>query len=92
MKFDLSKKSIFINAPDPRSLRTKKVGELFGTEIQDFDLWSSNITTMLFNVVLTLNNDGSLTIKCYTKKFTDPLSGKIIDNVNCQTTIPALKK
>ena len=90
LKFDLSKKSIFINIPDPSSLRTKKVGELFGSEILDFDLWSSNIT-MLGNTVLTLNNDGSLTIKCYFKKFTDPLSGKIIDNMGSQITIPAPK-
>ena len=90
LKFDLSKKSIFINIPDLSSLRTKKVGELFGSEIRGFDLWSSNIT-MLGNTVLTLNNDGSLTIKCYFKKFTDPLSGKNKDNVNYQITIPAPK-
>jgi hypothetical protein len=90
LKFDLSKKSIFINIPVPSSLRNKKVGGLFGSEILDFDLWSSNIT-MLGNTVLTLNNDGSLTIKCYFKKFTDPLSGKSKDNVNYQITIPAPK-
>ena len=52
---------------------------------------SSNIT-MLGNAVLTLNNDGSLTIKCYSKKFTDPCSDKSMDNVNYQITISAPKK
>ena len=88
LKFDLSKKSIFINIPDPSSLRTKKVGELFGSEIRDFDLWSSNIT-MLGNVVLTLNNDGSLTVHSHLKKFTNPITGKVLDNFSFQLTIPA---
>jgi hypothetical protein len=88
LKFDLSKKSIFINIPDPSSLRTKKVGELLGSEIRDFDLWSSNIT-MLGNVVLTLNNDGSLTVHSHLKKFTNPITGKVLDNFSVQLTIPA---
>jgi hypothetical protein len=44
------------------------------------------------NFILTLNNDGSLTIKGCAKKYLDPLSGKIIDNFNYQFTISAPKK
>lgn len=52
---------------------------------------SSNIT-MLGNAVLTLNNDDSLTIKFYFKKFTDLRSDKSMDNVNYQITISDPKK
>ncbi len=51
---------------------------------------SSNMT-MLSSIVLTLNNNGSLTFKFYAKEHTAPLGGKSMDNVNCQITIPAPK-
>ena len=53
------------------------------------NLTSSNIT-MLGNTVLTLNNDGSLTVHSHFKKFIDPISGKVLDNFSLQFTIPAL--
>ena len=49
---------------------------------------SSNIT-MLGNAVLTLNNDGSLTVHSHLKKFTNPINGKVLDNFSLQLTIPA---
>ena len=52
------------------------------------DLTSSNIT-MLGNLILTLNNDGSLTVHSHLKKFTDLISGKVLDNFSLQFTIPA---
>ena len=86
-KFDLSKNSIFISIPDPRSIKTKGIAEICGIKIQDFDLWSSNLT-MFANIVCTLNKDGSLTIKSYVPNM----------RFNSQFTIstpdlaPALKK
>ena len=57
------------------------------------DTSSSNMT-MLGNTVLTLNNDGSLTVHSHFKKFNDLISGKVLDNFSLQFTIPAptLKK
>ena len=55
------------------------------------DISSSNMT-MLGNTVLTLNNDGSLTVHSHFKKFNDLISGKVLDNFSLQFTIPAPKK
>ena len=55
------------------------------------DTSSSNMT-MLGNTVLTLNNDGSLTVHSHFKKFNDLISGKVLDNFSLQFTIPAPKK
>ena len=46
------------------------------------------------NTILTLNKDGSLTVKAYAKKYCDPTSGKVVNNFNVQGTIsaPAIKK
>ena len=52
------------------------------------DTSSSNMT-MLGNTVLTLNNDGSLTVHSHFKKFNDLISGKVLDNFSLQFTIPA---
>ncbi|MBR0184361.1 MAG: hypothetical protein IJQ10_04365 [Clostridia bacterium] len=54
------------------------------------DTSSSNMT-MLGNTVLTLNNDGSLTVHSHFKKFNDLISGKVLDNFSLQFTIPAPK-